>query len=171
MSEPRPNDAADVRAPLARKALADAGQRAAAARLLGLGETDVLAIQHLAWAGALAPSRLGARLRLTSGGTTALVQRLERSGHITRQPHPHDARSTLLRLTERAEREVGRLYAPLVEDLDAAAAALDPAARVAVTAFLAGVADLAERHAAELARAADAERPAVPAVPVPGLWS
>jgi DNA-binding MarR family transcriptional regulator len=167
--DPQPAEA--LRALLARKSLADARQRGATARLLGLTESDVLALQHLAWAGALTPSRLGAQLRLTSGGTTALVQRLARLGYVAREPHPQDRRSTLLRLTPEAERDAGELYAPLVRDLDAAASALDPGEREAVAAYLARIADLAEERAGELARAADAERPRIPRVPVPGLWA
>jgi DNA-binding MarR family transcriptional regulator len=159
-----------LRALLARKSLADARQRGALARLLRLTDSDVLAIQHLAWAGSLTPSQLGAQLRLTSGGTTALVQRLERRSFVTRESHPGDKRSTLVRLTPQAEREAGELYAPFVRDLDAAAEALDDDARETVAGFLDQVAALAERHADELARAADAERPPIPGVPMPGLW-
>jgi DNA-binding MarR family transcriptional regulator len=161
----------ELRAMLARKSLADARHRGAVARLLGVAESDVLALQHLARAGALTPSQLGVQLRLTSGGTTALVQRLERAGYVRREPHPEDRRSTLLRLTDAAEREAGALYAPLVRDLDEAAAALGESEREAVRAFLEHVAALGERHADELARAAGAKRPLIPRVPVPGLWA
>jgi DNA-binding MarR family transcriptional regulator len=157
-----------LRGLLARKSLADARQRAAAARLLGLTESDVLAIQHLAWAGAMTPGQLGAALRLTSGGTTALVHRLTRLAYVTRGPHPEDRRSTLLRLTPEAERDAGALYAPLVGELDAIAARL---AGDSALELLDAIADAAERHADELARAADAERPRVPSVPTPGLWA
>ena len=160
-------DVTSLRALLARKSLADARHRSAVARLLGVTDSDVLAIQHLAWAGALTPSRLGHQLRLTSGGTTALVQRLVRLGYVERSAHPEDRRSTLLRLSERAEREAGALYAPLVRDLDSVA---DGAAAEAL-ALLEAVAEAAERHADELARSADAERPRIPRVPTPGLWA
>jgi DNA-binding MarR family transcriptional regulator len=159
---------APLRGLLARKSLADARQRAAAARLLGVNESDVLAIQHLAWAGALTPGQLGAQLRLTSGGTTALVQRLTRLSYVMREPHPEDRRSTLLRLTPEAERDAGALYAPLVAELDEIADRLggDEALRV-----LEAIAEAAEQHADELARAADADGPPVPSIPTPGLWA
>ncbi|MGH2967494.1 MAG: MarR family winged helix-turn-helix transcriptional regulator [Solirubrobacteraceae bacterium] len=160
-----------IRAFLARKSLADSRQRAAAASLLKLTETDVLALQHLAWAGALTPSRLGALLRLTSGGTTALVQRLERLGFIAREPHPEDRRSTLLQLSAQGEQRAAELYAPLVSDLDEAAESLSERERAIVAGFLARIAELGESHADELLRAAALERPQVPRVPVPGLWS
>lgn len=162
-----PNTA--LRGLLARKSLADARQRAAAASLLGLTESDVLAIQHLAWAGAMTPGQLGAALRLTSGGTTALLQRLQRLSYVTREPHPEDRRSTLLRLTPEAERDAGALYAPLVGALDEIAAGVED--EPATLSLLEAIATAAERHADELARAADAERPRVPHVPTPGLWA
>ena len=164
-------DPESLRASLARKALADSRQRAAAAALLRLTETDVLALQHLAWAGALTPSRLSEQLRLTSGGTTALIQRLERGGFVTREPHPEDRRSWLLRLSENGQRRAAELYAPLVRELDEAAAALGEPEREIVAAFLAKVAEIGEAHALKLARSAELERPHVPRVPVPGLWA
>jgi len=160
-----------LRALLARKSLADARHRGALARLLGVTETEVLAIQHLAWAGALTPGQLAAQLRLTSGGTTALLQRLARSGYVVREPHPEDRRSTLLRLTPEAERDAGELHAPLVRAIDAAAGELSEDARATVAAFLGVVAELGEHHADELVRAAEAGRPRIPRVPVPGLWA
>jgi DNA-binding MarR family transcriptional regulator len=160
-----------LRASLARKALADSRQRAAAAALLRLTETDVLALQHLAWAGALTPSQLAEQLRLTSGGTTALIQRLERGGYLTREPHPEDRRSSLLRLSESGTRRAAELYAPLVRELDEAAAALAEPEREIVAGFLARVAEIGEAHAVKLVRSAEMERPQVPRVPVPGLWA
>jgi hypothetical protein len=44
-----------IRSALHRKALADARQRAALARRLGLTDSEVLAVQHLARAGELTP--------------------------------------------------------------------------------------------------------------------
>ena len=74
--------ALSIRAALNRKALADARHLAALARQLGLTETEVLAVQHLARAGELTPGQLGTQLHLSSGGTTAVVHRLKRAGHI-----------------------------------------------------------------------------------------
>jgi predicted transcriptional regulator len=57
-----------IRASLNRKALASARQRAALSRVLGLQESDVLAIQHLARAGRLTSTQLGSMLGLSSRG-------------------------------------------------------------------------------------------------------
>ena len=131
----------------------------------------MLALQHLAWAGTLTPSQLARHLQLTSGGTTALIQRLARLDYVTREAHPEDRRSSLVRLSPAGERRAAELYAPLVRDLDAATAELGDAERAVVMAFLARVAAIGEAHAEELIRSAERERPHVPSVPVPGLWS
>ncbi|MFS0723078.1 MarR family transcriptional regulator [Paenibacillus sp. 1P07SE] len=44
-------------------------------------------------------SDLAARLGVTKGAITQLIQRLETKGLVSRTPHPEDARSTLLSLT------------------------------------------------------------------------
>jgi DNA-binding MarR family transcriptional regulator len=172
MSPRDPTDAPlTIRSLLARKSLADARHRSALAQLLGATDSDVLALQHLAREGALTAGRLGALLRLTSGGTTALVHRLERLGFVEREPHPQDRRSSLLRLSATAEAEAGALFGPLVGDLDAIAADLPARDRRAVAAFLERVAETTERRADELDRRVADERPGVTGVPVPGLWA
>jgi DNA-binding MarR family transcriptional regulator len=169
--QPGEPDAEAVRSLLARKALADARYRGALARVLGLIESDVLAMQHLAREGALTPGQLGALLRLTSGGTTALVQRLERLGYVDRVPNPRDRRSALVGLSSTAGREVGAVYAPLVSDLDEAFHSLSPEDATVVLGFLERVVAASERRAEELSSRAADERPPVARVPVPGLWA
>ncbi|NMD94986.1 MarR family transcriptional regulator [Rhodococcus sp. BL-253-APC-6A1W] len=48
------------------------------------------------------PSWLREQLGLTSASVTALVDRLEASGHVQRQRHPQDRRSILLEVTPEA---------------------------------------------------------------------
>jgi DNA-binding MarR family transcriptional regulator len=160
-----------VRAALNRKALADARQRAALARRLGLTENEVLAVQHLARAGELTPGQLGAQLQLSSGGTTAVVHRLQRAGHISRDAHPLDGRSALLRLTPTMEESATEAWAPLVAELEKLAQDLSVSERETVTRFLDRVADAAEQHADRLARDADARAQDALAVPLPALWA
>jgi DNA-binding MarR family transcriptional regulator len=159
-----------IREAINRKELAASRQRSALGRLLDLSETDVLAIQHLAAAGRLTPTQLGSMLGMTSGGATALVQRLEREGFVAREPHPRDRRSALLRLTPEIERRAGDALAPLVAEIDALVERLPGNDRRLLERFLAAVADAGERHADELARRADAAQP-VAGSPVPALWA
>lgn len=172
LSDPAVNTEFELlRALLARKSLADSRQRAAVATVLGITETDVLAIQHLAWAGTLTPSQLSELLQLTSGGTTALIQRLARHDFVSRVPHPEDRRSSLVRLSPHGERRAAELYAPLVSALDSAVSSLAADERSVVSRFLAEIASIAETQARELVKSAERQRPQVPRVPVPGLWA
>jgi DNA-binding MarR family transcriptional regulator len=172
-SEPDRRDTSldSIRHALTRKELAAVRQRAALARLLGLGETDVLAIQHLAVAGRLTSAQLGALLAMTSGGSTALVHRLERAGCVAREPHPHDGRSTLLALTAATEQRVGELLAPLAQRLDELAGALPAGDRETVAEFLRHVAEAGERHADALSHRADAAGRPDRGATVPTLWA
>ncbi len=79
--------------------------RAAIARHAGIGETDLDALEHLEADGPLTQRDLGDRLSITSGAVTMLVDRLEAAGWVTRRPHPHDRRYTLLELSAKAEED------------------------------------------------------------------
>lgn len=163
--------AAAVRSALHRTDLAATRHRAALARVLGLSESDVLALQHIARSGRLTSTQLASRLRLSSGGVTALVQRLERAGQLLREPHPDDRRSSLLRLSPAAERRLAHALAPLAARQDALTAALSEAEQRRIAALLGALADAAEREADALYSRADEVAAAGLGVPVPGLWS
>jgi DNA-binding MarR family transcriptional regulator len=160
-----------IRAALHRKALADARQRAALARRLRLTDSEVLAVQHLARAGELTPGQLGALLQLSSGGTTGLIHRLERAGHVSRHPHPRDGRSTVVRLTPAIAASATEAWAPFVEEVDRLGAALSDRDQEVVRRFVEGAAEAAERHADRLVRDADATAHDALAVPLPTLWA
>ena len=160
-----------IRAALHRKALADARQRAALARRLGLTDSEVLAVQHLARAGELTPGQLGSLLQLSSGGTTGLIQRLQRAGHVSRHAHPHDRRSAVVRLTPGIAAWAAEAWAAFVAELDALASGLSEGEREVVRRFLEATADAAERHADRLASDADASAQDALAVPLPALWA
>jgi DNA-binding MarR family transcriptional regulator len=154
-----------------RKTLAGERHRAAVARALGMDDTEAAALAHLAQHGQLTPGQLGELLRLTSGGTTALINRLLESGHIARHPHPRDRRSSLLTASSDVLQRAQELYAPLVTEMDALAGRLPDAQRVAIGRYLAEVAELSERHARLVHADAEAEQHAVVAAPAPGLWA
>jgi DNA-binding MarR family transcriptional regulator len=162
---------AAIRRALSRQALAAARHRSAVARLLRISESEVQAIQLLALVGRLTPTALGSHLALTSGGTTALVQRLERAGRVARAAHPQDGRSRLLELTPTGEDEALEAFAPLVAELDRIGSELAEPEREVVRRFLGRVADAAERHAAGALRAVDLRARAGIGEPVPGLWA
>jgi DNA-binding MarR family transcriptional regulator len=166
-----PDSLARIRAALLRKALADARQRGALARRLQLTDTEVLAIQHLALSGELTPGQLANQLQLSSGGTTGLIQRLERAGHVTRHAHPHDRRSAVVRLTPDIAARAAEAWQPHTAQIDALAAELTDDQRHTVRRYLDGAAHLAEQHAYRLVTDADAAAHDELAVPLPALWA
>ncbi|MFL6134305.1 MAG: MarR family winged helix-turn-helix transcriptional regulator [Nocardioidaceae bacterium] len=72
--------------------------RSAMAAVLGIGLTDLDALEYLESLGPMTQRDLGARLQLTSGAVTQLVDRLERHALVRRVPHPTDRRATLVQL-------------------------------------------------------------------------
>lgn len=110
--------------------------RAAMTGLLGIGLADLDALEHLELAGPLPQRDLGARLMLTSGAITQLVDRLERLHLVRRKAHPTDRRVTQVMLLPEAALpqlpEMDQYHAELAR----AARALSPRARAEVLAFL-----------------------------------
>jgi DNA-binding MarR family transcriptional regulator len=83
--------------------------RTACAATAGLGSTDFDAILALAQREPLTHRELATRCSLTSGATTALIDRLEHSGHAARAAHPFDRRSSLVVLTDTGHASVQRI--------------------------------------------------------------
>ena len=89
---------------------------AAVARRMGLGASEMAALEHLQGAGELTPGQIGRRLSMTSGAVTALIDRMERDGYVERIPNPSDRRSSLVRVTAAgAEEGMRHLRALAVE--------------------------------------------------------
>jgi DNA-binding MarR family transcriptional regulator len=87
----------------------------------GLHRSDMNALAYVSAAddaGApLSPGELGAELRLSSPATTALIDRLERVGHLTREPHPSDRRKVALRTRQQGMRLAVEFFVPLGQAL------------------------------------------------------
>ena len=62
----------------------------------GLNGTDMECLRLLFQKGVSTPSELARQTGLTSGATTAMLDRLERAGLIERRPNPNDRRGTLI---------------------------------------------------------------------------
>ena len=73
---------------------------------VGLGITETQAISYLTVHGDRGQNELAADLGLSSGASTALVDRLERQGIAERYPHASDRRRTLVRLTDQGRQVV-----------------------------------------------------------------
>ena len=135
-----------VRSLLHRREMAVARHRAAVARQLGMSETEMAAVAHLAQHGELTQTRLGELLDLSSGGTAALVQRMERDGHILRRDDPADKRVRLVSIAPATVERAARAYAPLVADLERLLAELGDDDEL-VTRFLDSLVEISEANA------------------------
>lgn len=60
---------------------------------------------------------IGREVGLSSASVTALIDRLVSSGHLRREPDPHDRRRVLLRMEPSAERLGPEYFGPLAADL------------------------------------------------------
>lgn len=131
---------------LVQQATVEANQELA--RRLGIGITDIAALEHLSSAEQpLGPVELGHRLGIRSASATALVDRLEQSGHVRREPRPDDRRRVALVPSEHSEQQVLSALAPLLVDIHAAAERLNEAEAAAVTRFLTEAAAAMRRYA------------------------
>jgi DNA-binding MarR family transcriptional regulator len=68
----------------------------------GLNATDMECLRLLFLKGVATPSELARQTGLTSGATTAMLDRLEKAGLIERRPNPDDRRGTLITPAESA---------------------------------------------------------------------
>jgi DNA-binding MarR family transcriptional regulator len=89
----------------------------------GLGQTDLqalIAVMDAERGGdPITPGRLGEQLNLSSGSVTALIDRLERAGHIRRDRDTTDRRKIFLRYAERGARVAVEFFRPLGRRTDA----------------------------------------------------
>lgn len=86
------------------------------ARLLKLNRTDLRCLDLLLQRGPSAPSRLGTELGLTTGSVTAMLDRMEKAGYITRTPDPSDRRKQIVQATPAIGAQAMEAMAPLMED-------------------------------------------------------
>ncbi len=102
---------------------------AAAGREQEMGRTDLIGLSVVmdenAAGNPVTPGRLSAALQLSAPATSAMLDRLERLGHVHRTPHATDRRSVVVEITDHARAVGGAMfgrlaqhYAPLLADYD-----------------------------------------------------
>lgn len=85
---------------------------------LGVSVTDMECLGLLFFQGIASPSELARYTGLTSGATTAMLDRLERAGLIQRRPNPQDRRGTLIVLLQSGAERVAPWFASLRQAQD-----------------------------------------------------
>ena len=78
---------------------------------LGVNVTDMECLGLLFFKEVATPSELSSYTGLTSGATTAMLDRLEASGLIERRPNPNDRRGTLIHLRKSGVEKVAPWFA------------------------------------------------------------
>lgn len=105
-----------------------------------LSRTDVRALIALLDAEragtAASPTWLAAELGLTTASVTALLDRLERAGHVRRQARTDDRRRVDVAVEQSAKELGWSFFGPLIEATGSVLARRTPEERAAVDAFL-----------------------------------
>lgn len=79
---------------------------------MGIDRTSLRAIDALRY-GALQPKDFAERLGLTTASVTAMLDRLEKAGHISRTQSPTDRRSWIINLTDQSREQAKKSYGNL----------------------------------------------------------
>ncbi|WPO85695.1 MarR family transcriptional regulator [Herbiconiux sp. KACC 21604] len=115
-----------------------------------MGENDLTALRFLLKAQregrVVTPGALAEHLGMKSASVTVMLDRLTRSGHLSREPHPTDRRSLAVTATPGSDEEVRQTLGEMHRRMMAVATGLDARAALVVRTFLL---DMAKASAAE----------------------
>ncbi len=92
--------------------------RHAVGEILGVNVTDMECLALIFFKGLATPSELAHYTGLTSGATTAMLDRLEKARLIERRPNPQDRRGTLIVLTNERTKEISAMFTSVREGID-----------------------------------------------------
>ena len=81
--------------------------------MLGVNATDMECLGVIVFKGVTTPSELAQYTGLSSGATTAMLDRLEKSELIARRPNPQDRRSTHIVVVKETAEKIAPLFAEL----------------------------------------------------------
>jgi DNA-binding MarR family transcriptional regulator len=90
----------------------------AVGQLLGVNVTDMKCLDIMTVKGSASPSELAEHTGLSTGATTAMLDRLENAKLIERRPHPTDRRVTLVVLSQEAMRKLPAMFESLAKAME-----------------------------------------------------
>lgn len=132
------------------------GMTAQMRRGWGLNAHEMLAVNLLWEHGRMTMTQLGRRIPLSRAAVTTLTDRLEQLGYVKRVPDVRDRRRVLLEITERMEREAGRLQEQWRGRIEEYVRGLDPETWQAAVSVLADLREMAHEESARLGAEDDA---------------
>jgi len=124
-----------------------------AAHRFGINRTDLRALDLIGQAGVISPTALAVGLGMSTGATSAVLDRLEAAGYARREPDPGHRRRTLVRQTARTEELGEEIFAPVIRGTLSEAAAYSDAALVSIAEFLSAHRALLNRYLAAVSPA------------------
>lgn len=152
---------------------AEAAMRRRTRSAMRMGETDLLAIRFLlkreGEGRTVSPKDLAAHLGISSASTTVLIDRLVRSGHVERRPHPTDRRALVIAPTIASDDEVRATLGEMHRRMIDVAEGLDADEAGTVLVFLERMRDAVDSVSEE--PAAPVERDSEPTATVSSIAS
>jgi DNA-binding MarR family transcriptional regulator len=118
----------------------------------GLNRTDMRALDIINMQQGLTAGQLAARLKLTTGAITGVLDRLERAGHARRTHDQEDRRRVVVQPTAEARRFGSVVFRQLGDGLDELLAQYPEHDRDLIDEFLRSVSTLVAQRADELSR-------------------
>jgi len=120
------------------------------ARLVGLNSTDLECLDLLFLSGPATAGRLAAHTGLTTGATTAVIDRLERAGYVRRTRDSHDRRVVVVEALPAGIKQIEPMYRRLARSLDRLHDDYDDRQLAVVVEYLSRAVDLGATHVAWL---------------------
>ncbi|QMU78149.1 MarR family transcriptional regulator [Streptacidiphilus sp. PB12-B1b] len=118
---------------------------------LGLNRTDLRCLELLFSPTPLSPGELATAAGLTTGGVTTAIDRLERSGFVTRVRATEDRRRVTVHPTDKGYAMVDEIFAPIAQEGAEYLRRLDTATLVRLSDFMRFATRQQQEHAARLA--------------------
>lgn len=116
----------------------------------GLNRTDIRALDIINMQEGLTAGQLAARLKLTTGAITGVLDRLERSGHAQRSHDKEDRRRIMVTPTPEARQYGSVVFGELSSELDQLLADYSERDRELIDRFLRLITDIVAQRADEL---------------------
>jgi len=119
---------------------AEMSMRRRAQTSMAMGENEMLVLRFLTRHGRrsldVTPIDLARYLGISTASMTALLDRLEKSGHLERLPHPSDRRKVLIAITPHTEEDMREVLGSMHAQMMLATHGMTEAEATAVTQFL-----------------------------------
>lgn len=113
---------------------------------VGVNSTDLECLDLLFLAGPTTAGQLAEHAGLTTGATTAVIDRLERAGFVRRTHDSRDRRRVLVEVLPRALERIQPLYEPLAAAMARLLKGYDAAELEVIADYLSRAADVSAAH-------------------------